>query len=378
MGIVIGIILIIVCITGIAFVYFSPQFGRKVSLQQKNTYALLTNYKDGKFINPEKISMKVNTKTLMAMMKEMLNPDPNVSPRNDVIVAKISKEILNGSADSTCQIFWLGHSSFLIRLDGKTILIDPVFSKKTGPHTWVGRKKYNSQMPIDLHLIPHVDAVLISHDHYDHLDYESIVKLKNNTDWFFVPLGVGNHLKSWKVNSNKILEMNWWEESSLDGIQIAFTPSRHMSGRGFTDQSATLWGSWVINGLDKKIYFSGDGGYGKHFKEIGHKYGPFDIGLMECGQYNKLWANVHMMPEESVQAGVDVCAKKIMPIHWGSYRLATHDWLEPVERFTKKAKEVNVQTITPKIGEKVKLDHLVILSNQWWKTNSLSGQYIYQ
>ncbi len=372
MGIGIGIILGIICITGIIFATLSPQFGRKVNTQQQEEYAALPNYKDGKFVNLERIAIEINFKSVTAMVREMLQPHPNVNPKKDIEVVPFPNELLNGSADSSTQVIWLGHSSFLIRLNGKTILIDPVFSEKTGPHAWMGRKKYNSRMPIDLLHIPHVDAILISHDHYDHLDYESIIKLKDKTDRFFVPLGIGNHLKSWNVESNKIHELNWWEETSLDEIQIAFTPSRHMSGRGFTDQSTTLWGSWVLIGSNKNIYFSGDGGYGAHFKEIGEKYGPFNIALIECGQYNELWANVHMMPEESVQAGIDLGAQVVIPIHWGSYRLANHDWLEPIKRFTKKAKKINLPIITPQIGEQVFLDHPIRSIINWWESEIYS------
>lgn len=356
MGIGLGVLLLITCIIGISFIYISPQFGRRANATQKKAYALLPNYKDGKFINHEKIEMEMSMRSFSKMFREMLSPDPNVNPKSNIDVIRLQSEDLLSKADSINEIVWLGHSSFLIRLNGKTILLDPVFSEKTGPHSFFGRKKYNNQMPIDLIDIPHVDAIFISHDHYDHLDHYSIVKLKDKTDRFFVPLGVGNHLRSWNVADSKITEMNWWEHGYFDEIEFAFTPSRHMSGRGLADQSSTLWGSWVIKGTDKSIYFSGDGGYGQHFKKIGEKYGPFDIGLIECGQYNKLWADVHMMPEESVQAGLDVKAEKIIPIHWGSYRLATHAWTEPVERFAAKAKELGVSILTPRIGQNINLN----------------------
>ena len=373
MGISIGIALGIIAITGIAFVYLSPQFGKRVTAQQKKAYASSGNFRDGKFINPEEIAMELNHKTIPAMFKEMLNPHPDVSPKYDIIVDKVETKNLNEKTDSLTQIIWLGHSSFLIHMDGKTLLLDPVFSQKTGPHSLVGRKKYNSEMPFDIEDIAHVDAVFISHDHYDHLDYESILKLKNKTDYFFVPLGVENHLISWGIDPIHIHKMNWWDETTLGNLKIAFTPSRHMSGRGIADQSSTLWGSWVINGPDRKIYFSGDGGYGTHFKEIGEKYGPFDIGLMECGQYNKLWADVHMMPEESVRAGIDVQAKQIMPIHWGAYRLATHSWTEPVERFIQEAKKLNVPFLTPRIGEKITLNQGYVPTEKWWNEQQYSS-----
>ncbi|NOU59997.1 MBL fold metallo-hydrolase [Marinifilum sp. JC070] len=368
MGIGVGIILLSICLIGVLFIYLSPEFGRRANATQKKAYALLPNYKDGKFVNREKIEMEMSFRSFSKMFREMLSPDPNVNPKSNIDVIELSSDILLAKADSISEVIWLGHSSFLIKLEGKTILLDPVFSEKTGPHSFFGRKKYNKQMPIDLIDIPHIDAVFISHDHYDHLDYFSIVNLKDKTDRFFVPLGVGNHLRSWDVEENKITEFNWWEEASYKGIEFAFTPSRHMSGRGFADQSTTLWGSWVLKGNATSIYFSGDGGYGEHFKEIGEKYGPFDIGLMECGQYNKLWADVHMMPEESVQAGLDVKAEKIIPIHWGSFRLANHAWTEPVERFSAKAKELKVDILTPRIGESIALSGKVqTTTKQWWK-----------
>ena len=367
MGIGIGILLGIICITGLAFIYLSPQFGKKASARQKATYALLPNYKNGKFINPEKIEMEMSVRSFSKMFRQMLNPHPDVNPHEDIKVVKLTQDLLTNETDSSNQIIWLGHSSFLIKLDGKTILLDPVFSNKTGPHPLMGRKKYNSQMPIDLLHLPRVDAVFISHDHYDHLDYFSIMELKNKTKQFFVPIGVGNHLLSWGVDKKIIKEMNWWEESKWNNLKIAFTPSRHMSGRGFSDQSSTLWGSWVIQGKENKIFFSGDGGYGNHFKEIGEKYGPFDFGLIECGQYNKLWADVHMMPEESVQAGIDVNAKELIPIHWGSFRLANHAWTEPVERFVTESIKRKVKYRTPRIGEAITINSIQISdAKKWW------------
>jgi L-ascorbate metabolism protein UlaG (beta-lactamase superfamily) len=162
--------------------------------------------------------------------------------------------------------------------------------------------------------------------------------------------------------------MDWWQEEKWKSLHIAFTPSRHMSGRGITDQSATLWGSWVFKGTHKSIYFSGDGGYGKHFKEIGKQYGPFDIGLMECGQYNKLWADVHMMPEQTVLASIDVGANMIVPIHWGAFSLASHSWTDPIERVTKKAKEMNVTIATPRIGEPLVVGDTIYPQSAWWES----------
>lgn len=170
-----------------------------------------------------------------------------------------------------------------------------------------------------------------------------------------VPLGVENHLRKWKVDKKKITTFSWWEENKIKDINFIFTPAKHMSGRSLSDQKATLWGSWVLEGLDKKIYFSGDSGYGNHFKEIGNKYGPFNLSLLESGQYDEIWPHVHMMPEQTIRAGIDLKSKLIIPINWSSFTLANHSWTEPIERVTKKASAKVVPIATPQIGESIEL-----------------------
>jgi len=221
-------------------------------------------------------------------------------------------------------------------------------------------------LPIEIENLPQIDLVLLSHDHYDHLDHGSILKLIKKTKLFFVPLGVGAHLKAWGVSSNQIKELNWWDEQHLKGLQIIFTPSRHFSGRGITDRFSTLWGSWVIKSEKQRIYFSGDGGYGPHFKTIGQQHGPFDFAMIECGQYHKNWADIHMMPEESVQAGIDLNTKLAMPIHWGAFTLSLHSWIDPVERFLKEAKALKLPVITPQIGEIITVGNEHDQNNHWW------------
>ncbi len=179
-------------------------------------------------------------------------------------------------------------------------------------------------------------------------------------------MGVGSHFKKWGISDELIHEMNWNDQRSLDSILFTFTPSRHFSGRGLTDRFNTLWGSWVIKGKSENIYFSGDGGYGTHFKEIGSMYGPFDFAMIECGQYNEKWNQIHMMPEESAQAAKDLNAKLMMPIHWGAFSLALHSWTDPVERVIKKATELQIPIITPKIGEKIFFNAPEKYNTEWW------------
>jgi L-ascorbate metabolism protein UlaG (beta-lactamase superfamily) len=180
-----------------------------------------------------------------------------------------------------------------------------------------------------------------------------------------VPLGLKSHLLHWGVEDSKITELDWWDELEIDGITLTCTPAQHFSGRGVTDRSKTLWASWVLKGKQNSIYFSGDSGYFGEFKKIGEKYGPFDIALMECGQYNELWHAIHMMPEETAQAGIDVQAKAIMPIHWGMFDLSLHSWTEPVERVSVAAAKLNLPLVTPVIGERFDIQNLLV-SNQWW------------
>lgn len=363
----IGVLVVTVVLIGTAFLTFSPQFGGSVTDAQKLEYAATGHYEGEVFTNAEEIVMEMNCHSITTMLQETMNPDPNVAPNYNIEVQKILPENLNTLPDSNTRITWLGHSSFLIEAGPKRILVDPVFGQYAAPHPLLGRARFNKEMPIDLADLPAIDVVIISHDHYDHLDYPTIKELKDKVGHFLVPLGVGNHLRRWDIEEAKITEMDWWQEETIEDMKIVLTPSRHMSGRGLTDQSATLWGSWIIQNPHTNIYFSGDGGYGKHFKEIGAKYGPFDIGLMECGQYNELWRNMHMMPEESVQAAIDVKAQRIVPVHWGSFALATHSWTDPVERITAEAERLNVPIATPEIGEVIYVTGAQEAeTHQWW------------
>ena len=226
--------------------------------------------------------------------------------------------------------------------------------------------RFAYEVPIDLESIPHVDAIILSHDHYDHLDYPSIMKLKDKVDHFFTPLGVGSHLIRWGVDESKITELDWWESKTIDNIQLVATPARHFSGRGISDRNKTQWASWAIIGEKERIFFSGDSGYGPHFKEIGEKYGPFDFAMMECGQYNERWEAIHMMPEQTIQASIDVKSNLMMPIHWSAFNLSLHSWTDPVERAVKAAQTQGVNILTPQIGLRFS-PGLEIKNEFWWR-----------
>lgn len=366
-GLIVGICFLMLSLTILLFMSLAPQFGGKISKEQQKEFEKLEHYSDGKFLNAEPIDIKLDCHSITEMAKGVFKPAPNVKPDKNIEVEVFDISKIQENLNQKARLTWLGHSSFLLEMDNKTILIDPVFSSYAAPHEWLGRKRFNDKMSFNVEDLKEVDAVIISHDHYDHLDYNTIKTIKEKIKNVIVPLGVGNHFKKWGIPSEKIQELDWWNETQLDGIKIACTPARHGSGRGLSDQSATLWSSWCFMGQNQKLFFSGDSGYGKHFKEIGDKYGPFDFAMIECGQYDDLWADIHMVPEESVQVGVDVKANYMMPIHWGAFLLANHDWRDPAERFIKKANELNVNYVTPKIGQSVLINSNEYPTTKWWE-----------
>lgn len=348
------------------FLNFYPAFGGTHSEAKKTIFEQSGHYKDGVFVNQITTKMDMNFSKIRSILKDYAKGIPNQRPENPLPVLKVDSLTIASKSDSLGRITWFGHSAFLLELNGQNILLDPMFGIAAAPHPWLGPNRFSDGLPIEIEKLPKIDAVIFSHDHYDHLDYGTIIKLKSKVDKFYTPLGVGSHLTAWGVEEDKIHELNWWDEIIHDDLLFAFVPARHFSGRGIFDRSTTMWGSWVIEFKNQKIYFSGDSGYGPHFKEIGEKYGPFDFAMLECGQYDKRWESIHLLPEQTAQAAIDLDTKLMMPIHWGSFVLALHSWKDPVERLAKKAKELNVNVITPKIGEQFLLNEPKIKNNNWW------------
>ncbi|NAS32543.1 MBL fold metallo-hydrolase [Flavobacteriaceae bacterium R38] len=367
MLVTLGVLIGVIIITVVLFINLSPQFGGKATKEQQKVYAKSQNYKDGQFINIGGVKSEMSSGDMLKAIRGIFKNVPGTRPKLSLKTQKIdSLDIANYA--SKARFIWFGHSTFLLQMKNKSILIDPMFSSVPAPHPLLGAKRFSKELPIEIEKLPKIDAVLISHDHYDHLDYASIKKLKHKVNIFFTPLGVGNHLKKWGVPKEKIVEIDWWQETKFDDLTFISTPSQHFSGRGLSDRDKTLWCSWIIQSDIENIFFSGDSGYASHFKEIGNKYGPFDFAMIECGQYNKLWPEVHMFPEETAQAGLDVKAKKIMPIHWGAFKLSQHSWTDPIQRVTKKANELNIKLITPEIGKPTLIDDEHSQYNQWWKS----------
>ncbi|MBP1909485.1 MBL fold metallo-hydrolase [Methanolobus bombayensis] len=345
----------------------SPAFGGDPTTEQKAAYQQLSNYVDGHFVNELPTSVFVDLSDTPTVNDPSVYELADRDPAGPIPVSTIDWNKINTKNDS---LTWLGHSAYLLSIDDKKILLDPMLSPIASPVSFVGINRYEYNEDIMLNIIdemPPIDAVLITHDHYDHLDYQSIVQLNGKVSHFFVPLGCSAHLVRWGIPEERITELNWWEETEYQGLTVALTPSRHSSGRDPFSIDTTLWGGWVILGNENRIYTSGDGGYGPHFKEIGNKYGPFDITLMEGAQYDQRWAEIHMVPEQAVQANLDVNGETMMLMHWGAFTLANHAWNEPIERALEEADEKEVDIIAPMIGETVLLDsELESLPTSWW------------
>ncbi|BBI35222.1 MBL fold metallo-hydrolase [Cohnella abietis] len=360
------IVAVVIIIVGALLVLnYYPPLGGKSSKESWQRIKASPNFVDGKFRNQIPTSMDLSVKDTVKLLGKQIKGHPQARPQSQIPIDPFdSKLFTENSAD---QIIWFGHSTLLVKVNEVKILIDPVFSKYASPVPKFGPKRYSKNLPAEVEDLPKIDAVIISHDHYDHLDYKTIRKLRGKVDKFIVPLGVAGHLVRWGVKPENIVELDWWDEVNYQGLTIASTPARHFSGRSLGRGGTTLWSSWVIVSEKAKIYFNGDSGYGPHFKEIGNKYGPFDVTLMESGQYNENWSGIHMMPEETVQANADVQGKLMIPIHWGAFTLALHSWTDPIERVTKAAHELGTEISTPRIGETFIVGAKEYPTSSWWK-----------
>lgn len=343
---------------------YKNQFGAKVEPKHIKQYSKSKNWNGKLFENLTETLMDISFRTMPKLLKKQFTNTKVRSPRIPLPIIPFIAESWNN--DSTPQFIWFGHSVLLLKLNGKNLLIDPMFGENAAPIAPFKVKRFSQNTLNIIDELPPIDAVLLTHDHYDHLDLASIKKLKSKVNTWFVALGVARHLDKWGIPSQNITEFDWWDTTTFNGIKITFTPSRHFSGRGIKDRAKSLWGGWVFETSSHKIYWSGDSGYGNHFKEIGEKFGQFDWAFMECGQYNKYWHAIHMFPEETVQASIDVNTKVSTPVHWGGFALSLHSWKDPIERFTKEAALKKLHINTPKIGEIVKMDKETNQQN-WWE-----------
>jgi L-ascorbate metabolism protein UlaG (beta-lactamase superfamily) len=361
------IITLIIILAFVATVYLFMQqnkFGKIATGERLEQIKKSPNFKNGKFQNINFTPDLTEGVSYYKVIKEFFfDKSKRVTPVDELPSQKTN--LL--SLDVNKNVFvWFGHSSYFMQIDGKKILVDPVMSGAASPlnfttNAFKGTDVYTTDD------IPEIDYLFISHDHWDHLDYETLLKLKPKIKKVITGLGTAAHLEHWGYDEKIIFEKDWDEEIILDdGFVVNTTSARHFSGRGFKRNQA-MWMAYVLKTPTMKIYIGGDSGYDTHFKKIGEQHGPFDVAILECGQYHHNWKYIHMMPEELIVAAEDLKAKKIIPIHWAKFALGQHDWDEPIIRVVAEAKKKNVDLLHPMIGEEVDLKNTSQKFSEWWK-----------
>ncbi|RML57799.1 hypothetical protein ALQ94_04601 [Pseudomonas amygdali pv. morsprunorum] len=293
---------------------------------------------------------------------QAFNKPKDTRPAGEIPVQPLSRQQLLAAPNNT--VYRLGHSTVLLKLRNRFWLTDPVFAERASPVQWAGPQRFH-QPPISLEELPPITGVILSHNHYDHLDHMAIKALVDKTEHFLAPLGVGDKLIEWGVPAHKVQQLDWWQSTEVAGITFVATPSQHFSGRTLRDSNRSLWASWVMIDDDQRIFFSGDSGYFDGFKTIGEQYGPFDLTLMETGAYNVEWPQVHMQPEQTLQAHLDLRGRWLLPIHNGTFDLAMHAWHEPFDRILALAWEQNVSITTPMMGQPFYLQY-PCRAMTWW------------
>lgn len=358
------ILLIILSFILIVFAYTQQEkFGKPSTGERLQKIKNSPNFKDGKFQNQSPTPSLTEGYSLTGVLYEFLfkrnkqrNPSRQIpSVKTDLLSIPLNKDVL----------IWFGHSSYFIQLDGKRILVDPVFSGNASPISGSNRSFIGSDI-YSVNDLPPIDYLFITHDHYDHLDYETILPLKSKVKKTICGLGVAAHLERWGYETAAMIEKDWNETVELDkGFTVHTTPARHFSGRGFI-RNTTLWLSYVLQTPSMKIFIGGDSGYDKHFAEIGRQHGPFDLAILENGQYDIKWKYIHALPDEVLKAAVDLRAKKLLPVHSGKFAMANHAWDEPLAKLTELNQFLHVPMITPMIGEVVNLKDEQQQFKQWW------------
>jgi L-ascorbate metabolism protein UlaG (beta-lactamase superfamily) len=363
--IVLAAIVAVLAVAG-GVVLSQPQFGARMSGARLERAKANPQYRDGRFVN-----LQPEAPTTLAalgdyIVRQFSGHEVREPPAPPPVLAVDKAALAAPPSPMGLRAFWIGHASTYVEIDGLRVLLDPVFAERVSPLP-VGPRRFHPP-PIALADLPPIDAVLISHDHYDHLDMDTVRHLAARGARFFVPLGIGAHLELWGVPASRIEELAWWEERTIGGVRFVCTPTRHYSGRGLRDRSATLWSSWSVAGPRHRFFYSGDTGYATLFQDIGARMGPFDMAFIKIGAYGPgaSWIDIHMPPEEAVRVSRDVRARRMFPVHWSTFNLAYHDWDEPVRRAVAEARRTGVDLVTPRIGEWVDAD-AAFASTAWWE-----------
>jgi L-ascorbate metabolism protein UlaG (beta-lactamase superfamily) len=361
---VIGLFILIAVLSIVTFFYMrQSKFGKAPSGNRLNNISKSSNFKDGKFQNFSVTPELTEGYTILGVTyAQFFKKAANRTPIDTI--PSVKTNLLQLPVDENVLV-WFGHSSYFIQLDGKRILVDPVFSGNASPVPGTN-KSFKGTDVYTVDDLPTIDYLFISHDHYDHLDHETIVKLKSKTSKIICGLGVGAHFEHWGYDSSKVIEKDWHEQVVLDEGFIAYvTPARHFSGRGFT-RNNTLWCSYVLQTPSMKIFIGGDSGYDTHYTDVGNKFGPIDLAILDNGQYNLAWKLIHHLPEEVLKAAQDLKAKRLFPVHSSKFLMANHPWNEPLSKITELNKQTNIPLVTPIIGELVYLNNEQQEFKRWW------------
>jgi len=343
--------------------------GGEVSDDRLAELGLSPHWRDGQFRN-------LNTRAtidMTAAMESWLRAEPaHSTPQTAVPIIRRTADDFATPPETGLRVTWLGHSSTLLEIDGYRVLIDPVWGDRASPFSWAGPQRFHDA-PIALADLPALDVIVISHDHYDHLDYDTIRHFVKERVHFVVPLGLGTHLQYWGIDESRITELDWWQTHDMGDLRFTATPARHQSGRTIEASATwtTLWAGWAIRGNKHAVYFSGDTSMFPAMADIGRRLGPFDVTLIDSGAYNQLWAENHLGPEQAVKSHQMVGGKLMIPVHWGTFYLAPHTWVEPVERVVAAAQKAGAQVATPRPGESIEpalVADKASLAKRWWPT----------
>ncbi len=359
------ILLILVLLVIAVFVFLHlPRFGKLPSGARLERIKQSKNYKNGQFQNRSDTSMMTAKGGMFTVLKQFLfDKKTRVKPVD--IIPSVKTDLLNLDPAKDVLV-WFGHSSYFMQVDGKKILVDPVFSGAASPVSF-NIKAFKGTNLYTTEDIPDIDFLFISHDHWDHLDYKTIIKLKPKIKTIICALGVGEHLERWGFDTHIIHELDWNEEINLgEGFVVNTVPARHFAGRSFV-RNKSIWESFVLTTPTMKIFIGGDSGYDTHFAEIGKTFGPFDLAILENGQYNQNWKYIHMLPADTLQAAKDLLAKRLLPVHNSKFPLSVHPWDEPLKKITALNSDANLNVSTPMIGEELNLKDNAQRFSKWWE-----------
>lgn len=313
--------------------------------------------------NPVNVIKGGSLEQARIMWDFFFNKPADTRPSGDIPVQTLTNQQLMAAPNNT--VYRLGHSTVLLKLHDEFWITDPMFSDRASPVQFAGPERFHKP-PISIDELPPIKAVIISHDHYDHLDHDSIMQLAEKTDYFLTPLGVGDILVDWGLSAAKVRQLDWWQGIDIGDVRFVATPAQHFSGRGLFNKNQTQWASWTILAPGQRVFFSGDSGCFDGFRQVGEKFGPFDLTLLETGAYNANWPEVHMQPEESIQAHLDLKGKRLLPIHNGTFDLSMHSWFDPFDRIVNMGKAQGIPVVTPVMGEAVRM-HDTTIGRRWWE-----------